>query len=89
MMVDGVHMDNITCPNCKFRHPQSLTCEQARSIAANQYRPPMAQHLIQMRNAQVSLMKMVENTVMDALHRGCRVSMMQDEIIIEEPGAWL
>lgn len=30
---------NITCPNCKFRHPQRLSCEAARHYAATAARP--------------------------------------------------
>lgn len=36
MIVDGKHVPNISCSKCGFRHPQNLTCEQARMHAYRQ-----------------------------------------------------
>ena len=33
MMVNGEHMENISCRKCKHRHPAELTCKEA-AIAA-------------------------------------------------------
>ena len=39
MLIDGKIEENISCPFCKFRHPQRLSCETARHYAATAARP--------------------------------------------------
>ncbi len=34
MIIDGKLIENETCKRCRFRHPPSWTCEQAREVAA-------------------------------------------------------
>jgi len=33
MMINGVWFDNITCPRCRKRHPENITCKYAKSVA--------------------------------------------------------
>lgn len=33
MLVNGVWIDNITCPRCRRRHPAELSCDSARLSA--------------------------------------------------------
>jgi len=33
MMINGVHRDNITCRACRHRHPDDVSCAQAKAIA--------------------------------------------------------
>ncbi|SRR5579871_3288011 len=33
MIVDGKHLENITCCYCRHRHPASLLCEDAARLA--------------------------------------------------------
>lgn len=33
MLVDGVWMENVTCPACRYRHPTQLTCAEAKEQA--------------------------------------------------------
>lgn len=33
MMIDGKHIPNHTCSRCKYRHPPTITCEEAKHIA--------------------------------------------------------
>lgn len=33
MNIDGVDIPNITCPKCKFRHPEQFTCAEAKALA--------------------------------------------------------
>jgi hypothetical protein len=39
MPVNSKHLPNVTCGRCRFRHPASLTCEQAREAAEAARKP--------------------------------------------------
>lgn len=79
-MVDGVRMENTSCRGCGHRHPPQLTCQQAAEHARNNRRLELVPFPIQSCEAEATV-----NTVMEALHRGCKVSMVADELVIEEP----
>ena len=34
MMTDKGYLPNITCPRCRFRHPDAISCDEAERIAA-------------------------------------------------------
>jgi hypothetical protein len=79
---------NISCRACGHRHPQTVTCERAKQAAAQNRPLLLVQHLIQAREAERAIKERHTQVVMDALYRGCRVSMCMDETLIEEPGTW-
>lgn len=33
MFIGGKHIENTTCPVCKYRHPESFSCAQASALA--------------------------------------------------------